>query len=158
LREYLVNNFNPILLVFASYTIGVIGTGLIKISGQYDRFENHNYMGDKLTSKLGVLKFGWLIRNSFMGLFNPKLRFKGKLNRDKLIKLKNDMTFAENNHLVGFLALQSLIFMLAIWGIEIWEIITYTLINIVFNLYIVFLQQYNKRRIDKILSMNVERE
>jgi len=82
-QEFLINNLNPISLVFASYTIGVLGTGLIKLLGQYDRFENHNYIKDELTSKLGVLKFGGLIRNSFMGIFNPKLKFKGKLNQEK---------------------------------------------------------------------------
>ena len=158
MKEFLTNNFNPIFLVFGSYTLGIFGTGIIKLSRQYHRFENHNYIGDKLTKKLGVLKFGWLIRHSFMGLFNPKLKFKGKLNHEKLVQLKEDMTFAENSHLVGFVILQSLIILMAFWGIEIWEVVTYTIINIVFNLYLVFLQQYNKRRIDKILSLNLARQ
>lgn len=155
--EFLIDNFNPILLVFASYALGVLGTGLIKLFGLYKRFENHNYISDKLTKNLGVLKFGWLIRNSFMGMFNPKLKFSGKLNEEKLIQLSADMTFAENNHLVGFVLFQGLIFVLAFWGIAIWQILSYTLINIIFNLYLVFLQQYNKRRISRVLKINKER-
>jgi len=156
-QEFLLNNFNPILLVFASYTIGVFGTGITKVLGLYEKFENHNYIGNQLTKRLGVLKFGWLIRNSFMGIFNPKLKFSGKINTEKLIQLKEDMTFAENNHLFGFIFFQGLIFLLAAWGIEIWQILLYTIINVVFNLYLVFLQQFNKRKIDRILEIHKQR-
>jgi len=133
--------FNPIFLIFASYTIGVLGTGILKLFGIYDWFENHNYISDNLTRKLGVTK-----------TFNQKLKFKGRLNKEKLEQLKTDMTFAENNHLVAFILLQILIVLLLILGIEFWHIIAYSILNVVFNLYLVFLQQYNKRRIDRILE------
>lgn len=157
MQEFLLNNFNPILLVFASYTIGVFGTGITKILGLYEKFEDHNYIGNLLTKRLGVLKFGWLIRKSFMRIFNPKLKFTGKMNTEKLIQLKEDMTFAENNHLFGFIFFQGLIFVLAAWGFEIWQIVSYTIINVVFNLYLVFLQQFNKRKIDRILEIHKRR-
>ncbi len=144
--------FNPIFLIFTSYAIGVVGTLLIKWIGAYELFENHNYIGDKLTKRLGVLKLGWLIRKTFIGNFNPKLKFEGGLNKAKLRQLKRDMTFAENNHLIAFALLQILIVILAFRDIKLWHIIGYTISNIVFNLYLVFLQQYNKRRIDRILE------
>ena len=147
--------FNPIFLIFTSYAIGVLGTGIIRLLGLYDWFENHNYIGDNLTRKLGVLKFGWLIRNSFMGKFNQKLKIKGGINKGKLIELKKDMTFAENNHLIGFILLQILIVFLAFKRIEMWQILSYSILNIIFNLYLVFLQQFNKRRIDRILKIKI---
>lgn len=150
--------FNPVFLIFASYGIGVLGTGIIKLFGIYDWFENHNYIGDKATRKFGVLKLGWLIRNSFMGKFNQKLKFKGGLNQAKLKQLKVDMTFAENNHLIGFVLFQVLIFFLAFKRIEMWQILSYTILNIVFNLYLVFLQQFNKRRIDRLLKMKTNKK
>ena len=146
-------------MIFVSYGAGVLGTGIIKLLGVYDYFENHNYIGDNLTEKLGVLKLGWLIRNSFLGKFNQKLKFKGGLNQEKLMQLKDDMTFAENNHLIGFVLLQVLIVILAYKRIKIWQILSYTILNIIFNLYLVFLQQFNKRRIDRILKMeNIKNE
>ena len=148
--------FNPIFLVFGSYILGLLGTGLIKMTGSYKWFENHNYISDELTKRIGVLKFGWLIRNSFMGKFNPKLKLKGGVNQEKLIQLKIDMTFAENNHLIGFILLQILIVFLAFKRITMWQILSYTIINIIFNLYLVFLQQFNKRRIDKILKIKTD--
>ena len=144
--------FNPIFLIFTSYALGVLGTGLLKLTGLYKWFENHNYIGDELTKRLGVLHFGWLIRNSFMGKFNTKLKFKGGLNEEKLIRLKKDMTFSENNHLIGFILLQVLIVYLAFKSIEMWQILSYSVLNVIFNLYLVFLQQFNKRRIDRILK------
>lgn len=147
------DTFNPIFLIFTSYALGVLGTFIIKLIGFYDWFENHNYIGDNLTKRLGVLKFGWLIRNSFMGKFNKKLRFSDGLNQEKMVQLKIDMTFAENNHLIAFILLQIFVVLLAFKGIDMRQIIAYTILNIIFNLYLVFLQQFNKRRIDKILKM-----
>lgn len=132
-------------------------TFIIKIIGFYEWFENHNYIGDESTKRLGVLKFGWLIRKSFMGKFNQKLKFSGGLNQEKLVQLKIDMTFAENNHLIAFVLLQILVVFLSFEGIEVWQLVIYTFLNIIFNLYLVFLQQFNKRRIDRLLKMKSNR-
>ena len=139
-------------MIFVSYGLGVLVTLLIKLIGFYEWFENHNYISNKLTKKLGVLKFGWLIRNSFMEKFNQKLKFKGGLNHERLEQLKKDMTFAENNHLIAFILLQILVVFLGFKGIEMWQIASYTILNVILNLYLVVLQQFNKRRIDKILQ------
>jgi len=152
MKEYLVEMFNPILLVFGSYTAGIFGTWMLKSINLYSWFDNHNYISDNLTRRLGVLKFGWLIRHSFMGMFNPKLKFSGKLNKEKMIQLRDEMTLAEIGHLLAFVFLQALIFLLAYWNVETWQIVAYTISNIIFNLYLVFLQQFNKRRIDRILN------
>ena len=88
-----------------------------------------------------------------MGRFNQKLKFKGGPNQEKLEQLKKNMTYAENNHLIAFIILQILVVILAFMEIEMWQIVSYTLLNIIFNLYLVFLQQYNKRKIDKILIL-----
>ncbi len=149
----MIDTFNPIFLIFLSYGLGVLGTMIIKLIGIYEWFENHNYVEDNLTKRLGVLKLGWVIRNSFLGSFNQKLKYRGRVNHEKLVQLKKDMTFAENNHLNAFILLQILVVFLAFKGIELWQIATYTVLNIIFNLYLVLLQQYNKRRIDRILKM-----
>jgi len=144
--------FNPIFWIFLSYIFGMFGTSFLKLIGVFSSFENHNYISDKLTKRLGVLKFGWLIRHSFMGKFNQNLKFKGKLNKGKLEELKDQMTLAENSHLVAFIFLQIMIVVLYILEIELWQFLVYFVLNIIFNLYLVFLQQYNKRRIDRIIK------
>ncbi len=150
----MLETFNPVFLIFLSYGIGAIGTSILKSTGKLAWYSNHNYISNKLTKTLGVLVFGWLIRKSFMGKFNQKLKFKGKLDEARLEQLKAEMTLAENSHLIGFIVLQMYVVFLSFWGIELWQLILYTIFNIIFNLYLVFLQQYNKRRIDKLLSLS----
>ena len=149
----IIKNFNPILWIFASYLLGAMATSFIKSLKILSSFENHHYIEDKLTKKLGVLKLGWLIRHSFMGKINPNIKFKGKLNKERLEQLKHEMTLAETGHLIAFLFLQILIVTFLVLGVPFWQIIVYTILNIVFNLYLVFLQQFNKRRIDRLLKL-----
>ncbi len=148
----MLEDFNPILWIFASYGLGALATGMLDRFGAKGWFENHNYLGDKLTKRIGVLHLGWLIRKSFMGKFNPNIKFKGGRNKAKLEQLKNEMTLAEMGHLIAFVLLQIFIVVLAFKGIETWQIVAYTILNFIFNLYLVFLQQFNKRRIDKLLN------
>ncbi len=145
---------NPFFLIFLSYGIGTASTELVKFLGLYRYFEGQNYISDQLTQNLGVLYFGWLIRHSFMGGFNQKLKYQGKGQRAKLEQLKNDMTYAEVNHLIAFVLLLVASLFFPLWGASWWYVLALVPINIVFNLYLVFLQQYNKRRIDRILPRN----
>ena len=146
--------FNPVLLLFLSYAIGVLFELLIKFVGGYTWFENQNFISDQLTKNLGVLHLGWLIRHSFMGIFNPRLKLEGQITRAKLSQLKKDMIGAEISHLFGFISLFIFSFFLPFWEMNWWYVIVIQLINIVFNLYLVFLQQYNKRRINRLLQTN----
>lgn len=134
--------------------LGVLLGELVKRLGCFELFEHRNLITDRQTKWLGVLVLGWLIKRTFMGWFNPKLNYTGNYNREKLQVLYQEMTSAELNHLMGFFALQLFIFLMPLFGIELWYAITMTLINILFNLYLVFLQQYNKRRIDRILGQD----
>ncbi|MEM7104884.1 MAG: hypothetical protein AAF502_17240 [Bacteroidota bacterium] len=151
-----IEMFNPIFYIFLSYGLGALGTTLIRYSGNFDKFENHNYISDNLTKQLGVLVLGLIIRKTVLGAFNPSLKYKGRRHTEKLEKLKMNMTLAENSHLIAFILLQIFIFVLACIGVESWQLIVYTISNIIFNLYLVFLQQFNKRRIDRLLKLKVD--
>lgn len=145
-------DLNPIFLVFMSYGLGVLMTEMIKLARMYSWFENRDFISDVWTKRLGVLMLGWLIKHSFMGKFNPKLIYKGKAKVDVLEQLKSDMTYAEVNHLMGFFLLLLFSIFLLVWQYELWYVLFLIGVNVVFNLYLVFLQQYNKRRIDRILE------
>lgn len=146
--------YNPVFLIFTSYGLGILVTEVVKLFGGYHYFKNHNYISDQWTRRLGVLHFGWLIRHSFMGKFNTKLKYTGKAKQDTLEELKRDMTYAENNHLFAFFLLLPINFSMLFHPIPLWYIIFFFILNGVFNLYLVFLQQYNKRRIDRLLRSN----
>lgn len=144
--------YNPIALVFISYGIGAMLTELLIKKFQISWFDNHNYINDKLTKSLGVLAFGWLIRNSFMGWFNQKLKLKPKSSIDELKTLKQEMGYAEVGHLIAFYFLLILNVLFIYWGMDWYYIVFFFFVNIVFNLYLVFLQQYNKRRLDRVID------
>ncbi len=149
--------YNPIFWIFVSYTIGAWFTNIIINLSIDKHFLDKDFLSDSWTKRIGVLHFGWLIRHSFMGVFNQKLKYKGKLNQEKLAQLKHEMTLAEVGHLIAFY------FSLLIHGLFIylkmdWRyIVVFFILNIIFNFYLVLLQQYNKRRIDKLLKRNVPR-
>ena len=147
----MIATFNPITLLFASYGLGAMFGGMLSGQSFFEHFENRNYISDRLTKSLGVLFLGWLIRHSFLGRFNQKLYYKGKFDQASLHTLKKEMTYAEINHFIGFIMLQLFIFAMPLWELPWWYMILMTFVNIIFNMYLVFLQQYNKRRIDKIL-------
>lgn len=153
----MIEYLNPPMLVFTSYGLGVILGEMIKRLGYFEFFENRNLLTDKQTRWLGVLVLGWLIKHTFMGWFNQKLNYTGKFDREKLRELKLEMTYAEVNHLMGFFLLQLFIFLMPFINVDWWYTLVMTLVNIVFNLYLVFLQQYNKRKIDRLLFIKKNR-
>ena len=146
--------YNPIFWIFLSYAFGQIIADYLLNKRKVNWFENHNYISDSLTKLLGILLFGWLIRNSFMGWFNKKLRLKPSACSKDLETLKKEMTAAEAGHLVAFYFLLIVNFAFIFFGVKWWYILLFFYINVVFNMYLVFLQQYNKRRIDRVLRKN----
>ena len=149
--------YNPLFLIFLSYGLGVLFTELIKLTGLYYKFDNQNYLDDLWTNRIGVLHLGWLIRHSFLGMFNQKLKIRGKVSINDLNQLRSDMTYAEVNHLTAFVLLFVLNIIMLFLEVTWWYILLFFVINLIFNLYLVLLQQYNKRRIDLLLN-RIERE
>ena len=145
--------YNPIALIFLSYGVGALLIPVSKKLEFYDLFLNQNFINDSLTKSLGVLVLRWLIRNTFMGSFNKRLQYSGKASQASLLDLKKVMNDAEISHLFGFIALFIVNIIMIFKGGTYFEIISLMVLNIIFNLYLVFLQQYNKRRIDRILKL-----
>lgn len=149
--------YNPTFWIFVSYTIGAWFTTIIINSRIKESFLGKNFLEDSWTKRIGVLHFGWLVKHSFMRVFNQKLKYKGKLNHERLSQLKHEMTLSEIGHLVAFY------FLILINGLFIylkldWRYnLVFFILNIIFNFYLVLLQQYNKRRIEKLLKNKVLR-
>jgi len=149
--------YNPIFWLFVSYTVGAWFTNIIINSSIKKYFLSNDFLADSWTKRIGVLHFGWLIRHSFMGVFNQKLKYKGKLNQEKLAKLKQEMTLSETGHLIAFFFLTFINGLFIYLKLDWKYILVFLILNIIFNLYLVLLQQYNKRRIKELLKKNVLR-
>lgn len=145
-------NYNVIFWIFVSYAIGAMLTDFLVKKLKVRWFENKNYISDQWTKRLGILFFGWMIKNSFMGMFSRHLTIKKSGGAEELQTLKTNMGYSEVGHLIAFYFLLLVNITFVFMGLEWWYILLFFLINIVFNLYLVFLQQYNKRRIDRIIK------
>ena len=144
--------YNPIALIFISYLIGAMLTNLINGTRLFHYLSNRNFISDEWTKRLGVLHFGWLVKNTFMRRFNQKVYLKRNRDKESIETLIKEMTNAEVGHLVGFVSLLILNIYMFFIGINLLYGIVFGLLNIIFNLYLVFLQQYNKRRVKKIMT------
>ena len=143
---------NPIALLFLSYGIGAFLTPVLKNTAWYKRMTFKNHVNDQWTKYLGILLLGKIIIATPLKMFNPKLFLKGRPKKKELIQLKKDMNDAEIGHLIGFYVLLLLCIVYIFIG-KSWKVILVIFIcNIFFNLYLVFLQQYNKRRINRFLK------
>ena len=144
--------YNPVFWIFLSYAIGQILADYLVKKKKVNWFEDHNYLDEKRTRSIGVLRLGWMIRNSFMGWFNKKLRLKPSAGLEDLQTLKREMNYAEAGHLVAFYFLLIVNIWFVFMKLEWWYILLFFMINLVFNMYLVLLQQYNKRRIQRLID------
>jgi hypothetical protein len=94
-----------------------------------------------------------VIRKTILGLFNKNLRLKGKADLETLKTLKIEMGYAEEGHLVAFYFLVLVNILFVFFGLDWRYIVLFFILNIVFNMYLVLLQQFNKRRIDRVLEV-----
>lgn len=75
----------------------------------------------------------------------------GKADISELKALRDKMTFAELNHLVGFMFVSLFVIAKLVDGLVAFAIIM-MIANILLNLYPTLLQQQNKTRIDKLIT------
>ncbi len=92
--------------------------------------------------------FKWMVKNTFFKFFNQKLKVEKP--NDDLTVLRNEMTFSEISHLIGFVFV-SIFAVYKSFSVGILFGLSMMIPNIVLNLYPTLLQQENKRRIDSIL-------
>jgi len=143
---------NPIFLLFISFTIGVLIDPMIKSTEWYKKMVTKNYINDRMTKNIGVLWIRKLIVNSPLKYFNLNVYIKDRPKKEDLIEMKKHMDTAEMSHLIAFYILLILCIVYVFIGKDWRLILSIFILNLLFNLYIVFLQQYNKRRINRFLK------
>ena len=144
---------NPILLLFLSFTIGAISHIIGLKMYWYRKFFNLNFLSDKNTKILGVLWLEWFILHTPLRLFNLELKIEGKPTLDQLKKLRAAMTAAELSHIIGFVCILPILMYYVVSGKSLLLIISMLVLNILFNGYTALTQQYNKRRLDKLIAL-----
>ncbi len=144
--------FASISIVFTSAVIGLLIDTVIRKKQWYTIFENINFISNGFINKvIGVNAFKYILVNSFWAKANPNLLIKEKPGYDSLVRLRKDMTNAEISHLIGFIFVMILITISIKTKFHEGIIFPLFIANIIFHIYPVLVQQYNKRRIDKLL-------
>jgi hypothetical protein len=91
-----------------------------------------------------------MLISTFWRHFNPKIKIAGKVNRNDLLNLRKEMTYAEISHLIAFVAV--LIFAAIKYSSKHYSLVIPLLVsNVLFHFYPALVQQYNKRRLDVVL-------
>lgn len=130
---------------------------LIKNSAFYAKLANFHFVSsDKFNKAIGLYAFAWIVKNTFFKFFNQKIKLDKKLTYGELIELRKEMTIAEISHLIGFIfvtyfALQKGVSDSVLFGL------TIMLINTLMNFYPSLLQQFNKRRLDRLIKITERR-
>jgi len=138
-----------ISITFISWIVGMIINALIKNQDWYVRLSNINLIKSKRVNRwIGMDGFTWLVKNTPFKFFNPGLKVKGKAT--DLEVLRQEMTFADVSHLIGFLFVAVFAIFKAI-NISLLFGLVIMLVNLLLNLYPSLLQQHNKKRIDQFI-------
>ncbi len=135
-----------------SFAIGALLHSLLDKTKWYKQFYNLNFISNNITKKIGVLRIEWFILKTPLRLFNQALKIEGRPNKEQLVKLRQVMTAGELSHLIGFVVLIPFIIYYIVSGQSLLLIISTIVLNILFNGYTALTQQYNKRRLDRLLK------
>lgn len=141
---------------FISWLVGLIGNGLLMKLKFYDKLSNFNFIESAAANRwLGIKYFQWIVKNTPFKFFNQKIKLKN--GKADLVEIRREMTIAEIGHLVGFVfvvpfAIYKGIVYSPLFGLTIMAI------NVLMNLYPSLLQQENKRRLDRLISIQKARQ
>jgi hypothetical protein len=116
----------------------------------YNKLSHLNFIeSEALNQYIGIAYFKWVVKNTFFKFFNQKIKVENK--KTDLADIRNEMTYAEISHLIGFVvvamvALYKSVIVSMAFGFSI------MIPNMLLNLYPSLLQQANKRRIDRLIK------
>jgi len=142
-----------ISFTFSLSIIGLLVNNAIKNKPFYRIISNFNFIKSEAANRyLGVILFKKVLVKSFWRHLNPTLKMEGLSDKAKLITLRNEMTSAEIGHLVALLC--TFIAVIVMHEKRYYEdaIIPILICNIIFHVYPPLVQQYNKKRLDKVID------
>ncbi|WP_306293780.1 hypothetical protein [Winogradskyella forsetii] len=139
-----------ISMSFISWIVGMIINSILMKTAYYKKLSNLNFIKSKsLNKNIGIKYFKWIVKNTFFKFFNQKIKLENR-NTD-LTVIRNEMTFSEISHLIGFIFVTIFAIYKSI-GVGILFGLIMMIPNVLMNLYPSLLQQENKRRIDKMMK------
>ena len=144
---------NVILVTFLSFVVGVFADPILRRVTDYESLSTRYLFADAETYELFcVLWFRWFLQVTPLGRFNRDIHFTGKRDLATLKTIRDHMATAEMSHWVGFMSMLAMTFV-AWWHRGTIVGLSYVAFNLLGNVYPCLLQQYNKRRLDRLISV-----
>lgn len=142
-----------ISISFISWIVGMLVNAFLRKTKFYaNNLTRLNFIkNEKLNKFIGLGIFKWIVKNTFFKFFNQKLKINKKIEKVDLVKLREEMTISEIDHLVAFIFVTCFAFY-SFYNHKFIAGGMIMLINVLMNLYPSLLQQENKRRIDQFLN------
>lgn len=142
---------NVIMMMFLSFVLGVIVDPILWRITDYEKLSSHYAFRDSKTYEaIGLLWFRRFLKWTPFGSFNRDIQFTLKRDLDEFRTIRDSMATAEISHWVAFAAMLVLTFV-AWWYRGPIVGLAYVVFNILGNVYPALLQQYNKRRLCRLI-------
>ncbi len=144
---------NAVAALFMSFIFGMLVYSVLSRLTLYEWLgERYLFSDAKTYENLGVLGFRKILLNTPLGWFNREIRISEDRSPASLRKIRMHMVNSEVAHWAGFAAMLALMFeALRYRGPKIAA--AYLICNVLGNLYPCLLQQYNKRRIMRVIEI-----
>lgn len=146
--------FLSISITFSGMVLGGLAVEALKKSPDYVKFSNFRFIrNDRINDLIGVNLIKWAVSKTFWRHFNKKLTVSPGHDPSGLKTLRMEMTNAEIGHLVALVFQVLLVLVLLLLDQSSVLIACLIFLNIFLNLYPALLQQRNKARLDRLISV-----
>ena len=149
---------NFIAVMFLSFIVGMIADAILRRTANY-AWVSSRYLFAKSKSyeRIGVLWFRWFLLITPLRYFNTQICFANKCDLGTLQAVRSNMATTEVSHWCGAIA------MLCVTCVVWWQRgatlgLWFLLFNFLGNVYPALLQQYNKRRLERVIAVAAKRQ
>ncbi len=150
---------NSIAVMFLSFLCGIVGDAILKKHPGYGWLSTrYLFRNSRSYEVLGIRFFQSLMLKTPLGSFNRRLIVTADRSLQTLETVRREMATAEVSHWVGFVVMFAVT--IGVWfkGGGGFVIGSYVILNVFGNVYPAMLQQYNKRRLERLIELTRRRE
>lgn len=148
---------NPVAVMFLSFILGMIGNAILRRVAIYRKFSDlYLFSGSKTYERLGVLWYRRVLLATPLRFFNQDIRFSANRSLETLESVRVHMVNAEVSHWVAF-AIMLGFSVTAWWYYGFKMALAFLVFNMLGNVYPCLLQQYNRRRLSRLITASVRR-
>ena len=144
---------NVIMVMFLSFVVGIVVDPALRRMTNYEWLSTrYLFRNSRTYEALGILWFRRLLEVTPLGSFNRDLKFSKDRDLKTFLRIRSHMASAEMSHWIGFVTMLALTFV-AWWHRGTLVGIGYVFFNLFGNVYPSMLQQYNKRRLCRLIEL-----